>query len=313
MEIAVRSGSFSASYGRSRLLNELRSKKIFIAVRYADKRYVAVKMEKISRGKQTRAKCQYKKPEGNYLEHEFMVYRNLRGRGVPHVHWFGIVGGCKAMVMDLAGPALEELFTYCRRRFSLKTVLMLADQMLDRIQCMHDAGYVHGDLTSDTFVMGIEENFAKLYLLNMKYASKYVNIRGGRRKHIPYKENVEFYGSLCFSSLNRHLGTVASRRDDLESYVYIILYFLKGNLPWQLPGTSDEFEWVLETKASLPVEVLCHGLPVQFAIALNYCRALKFEDEPDYLFIRRLFRNLFKSLAYEETLEHLDSSTAHHQ
>ncbi|VDK70271.1 unnamed protein product [Litomosoides sigmodontis] len=213
---------------------------------------------------------------------------------------FGMINGGKAMVMDLMGPALEELFIYCKRRFSLKTVLMLADQMLDRIQCMHDAGYIHGNLTSDTFVMGIKENIARVYLVDMKFASKYINISGGRRKHIPYEENTGFFGSPCFASVNRHLGTVASRRDDLESCVYIILYFLKGNLPWQIYEKSNELEWVLEIKTSITAEILCHGLPDQFATVLNYCRALKFDDEPNYLFIRQLFRDLFQSMNYKE-------------
>uniref|UniRef100_A0A158Q7P9 Protein kinase domain-containing protein n=1 Tax=Elaeophora elaphi TaxID=1147741 RepID=A0A158Q7P9_9BILA len=211
---------------------------------------------------------------------------------------FGLIKKYKAMVMDLMGPALEELFIYCKRRFSLKTVLMLADQMLDRIQCMHDAGYVHGNLTSDSFVMGIDKNIAKVYLVDMKSASKYIQISGRYRKHIPYKENTELFGSPCFASLNRHLGTVASRRDDVESYVYIILYFLKGNLPWQIYGKSNELEQVLEIKTSISTEILCHGLPAQFEIVLNYCRALKFDDEPNYLFIRQLFRDLFESLNY---------------
>lgn len=201
------------------------------------------------------------------------------------------------MVMDLTGPSLEELFIYCKRRFSLKTVLMLADQMLDRIQTVHDADYVHRDLTSDAFVMGIEENFSKVYLINMKLASKYIKISDGYRKHIPYKEDIDFFGSPCFASLNRHLGTIASRRDDLESYVYILLYFLKGNLPWQM---YDELEKILEIKISISTEILCHGLPTQFATVLNYCRTLRFDDKPDYLFIRHLFRDLFKSLAYKE-------------
>ncbi|KAL4003166.1 Protein kinase domain family protein [Acanthocheilonema viteae] len=300
MKVGVRNDNFYANYGKCRLLNEERSKKIFIAVRHSDNRYVAVKLEEISYKRQSKSTGECNKSERNNLEHEYAVYRDLRGRGVPHVHWFGIIDGCKTMVMDLMGPALEELFIYCKRRFSLKTVLMLADQMLDRIQCIHDSGYIHGNLTSDTFVMGIKENIAKVYLVDMKFSSKYIKISGRCRKHIPYEENIEFFGSLCFASLNRHLGTVASRRDDLESYIYIILYFLKGNLPWQICEKSNELEQVLEIKTSISTEILCHGLPAQFATALNYCRALKFDEEPDYLFIRQLFRDLFKSMNYKE-------------
>ncbi|EFO27211.1 serine/threonine protein kinase [Loa loa] len=300
MEVALRNDSFYASYGEFRLLNEQRSKKVFVGIRHSDGRYVAVKVEEIFNKRRTEAAGQYNKGERNNLEQEHAVYRNLHGRGTPHVYWFGRVDGCKAMVMDLTGPALEELFIYCNRRFSLKTVLMLADQMLDRIQTLHDAGYVHRDLTSDTFVVGIEENIAKVYLVTMKLASKYIKISGGCRKHIPYGENIEFFGSSYFASLNRHLGTVASRRDDLESYIYILLYFLKGNLPWQIYGNSNELEQVLKIKTSTSIETLCHGLPTEFATVLNYCRTLKFEDKPDYLFIRQLFRDLFNSLTYKE-------------
>ncbi|OZC09613.1 hypothetical protein X798_03306 [Onchocerca flexuosa] len=210
MEVALKNDSFYANYGECRLLNKQRSKKIFIVVRRSDNRYLAVKVEEVSNKRQTRSAKQCNKEEMNNLEHEYAVYRNLRGRGVPYVRWFGTTDGYKAMVMDLMGPALEELFIYCDRQFSLKTVLMLADQMLDRIQCMHDAGYVHGDLT-------------------------------------------DFFGSLCFASLNRHLRTVASRRDDIESCIYIILYFLKGNLPWQMYGNSNE--QVLEIKTSISIEL----------------------------------------------------------
>ncbi|VDM96909.1 unnamed protein product [Thelazia callipaeda] len=238
------------------------------------------------------------------LKHEYAVYKSLRVQNKQHratsLFRYGAVDGYRALVMSLMGPALEELFIYCGRKFSLKTILLLADQMLDRLQTIHDAGYVHGNLTPDSFVMGVNENCCKVYLINMKYASKFLKIRGQSRKHIPYMEQMEFYGSHTFASINRHLGTVASRRDDLESFMYIMLYFLRGKLPWQIHEDSGRYKDVLEMKLSISLEVLCRGLPAEFVMAMSYCRSMKFAEIPDYIFLRRLFRNLFKVNAYKE-------------
>lgn len=296
MQVAVKDRSFFALFGEFRLLNGERSEVVFVGTRLADSCPVVAKVEKNSKKLSTARK---NRGIVSSLEHEHAVYKFLHGRGVPLVQWFGAVGEFQALVMDLTGPALEELFVYCKRRFSLKTVLLLADQMLDRIQCLHDAGYIHGDITPDNFVMGIGRNSCKVYLLNMKWASEYINRRS--HKHVLYSENVKFYGSPHFASLNRHLGTLASRRDDLESCIYILIYFLRGSLPWQLyEGSPEDMEAILEMKTSISVEDLCHGLPEQFAMILNYCQTLKFEDQPNYLFLRRLLRNLFVSLAFKE-------------
>ncbi|VDN18838.1 unnamed protein product [Gongylonema pulchrum] len=122
--------------------------------------------------------------------------------------------------MELMGPSLEELFGYCERRFTMKTVLMLADQMIERIQCLHETGF------PDNFVMGVEHSSCMVFIINMKYAFCYHSDRQPAQ-HVSYRENQEFHGSPYFASLNRQLGTVGSRRDDLESLLYVLLYFLR--------------------------------------------------------------------------------------
>jgi hypothetical protein len=112
--------------------------------------------------------------------------------------------------------------------------------------------------------------------------------------HFPYKENVNLVGTARYSSINSHLGIEQARRDDLESFGYCLIYFLKGTLPWLGLPANDRQEKLLkiyEKKITTPIEELCHGLPAELAIYMNYCRSLPFEDKPDYFFLKKLFRD----------------------
>ena len=108
-------------------------------------------------------------------------------------------------------------------------------------------------------------------------------------------ENRDITGTTRYASVNAHKGMELSRRDDLESIGYVLLYFSKGSLPWQgLQARSDleRYKLITEKKFSISVERLCHGLPDEFKYYLNYCRGLNFEEEPDYEFLRGLFKQL---------------------
>lgn len=134
------------------------------------------------------------------------------------------------MVFELLGPSLEDLFTYCGRKLSLKTVLLLADQLIQRIETMHKKGYIHRDLKPENILMGLEENASTLYLIDYGLAKKWKNSNGD---HIPTKEGKSLTGTARYASANTHLGIEQSRRDDLEGAGYVLLYLLKGELPWQ--------------------------------------------------------------------------------
>ena len=228
------------------------------------------------------------------LVYEAKLYRVLQGGvGMPSMEYFGQEGVYNVMAMDLLGPSLEELFNYCSRRFSLKTTIMLADQLVSRVQYLHHKCFIHRDIKPDNFLMGLGKRGNQVFMIDLGLAKRY---RCGRtHKHIPYRENKNLTGTARYASVNTHLGIEQSRRDDLESLGYVFVYFNRGFLPWQGLRQADKrhrYEKISEKKMSTSIEFLCRGFPSEFATYLNYCRSLRFDDKPDYGYLRKLFRDL---------------------
>ncbi|KAG5012023.1 hypothetical protein JHK82_024197 [Glycine max] len=212
------------------------------------------------------------------LLYESKLYRVLQGgTGIPDVRWFGVEGDYNVLVMDLLGPSLEDLFNFCSRKLSLKTVLMLADQMINRVEFVHSKSFLHRDIKPDNFLMGLRR-------------------RANQVADPVYLENKNLTGTARYASMNTHLGIEQSRRDDLESLGYVLMYFLRGSLPWQglKAGTKKQkYERISEKKVSTSIEALCRGYPTEFASYFHYCRSLRFDDRPDYAYLKRIFRDLF--------------------
>ncbi|XP_052181453.1 casein kinase 1-like protein 1 isoform X2 [Diospyros lotus] len=229
------------------------------------------------------------------LLYESKIYRILQGgTGIPNVRWFGVEGDYNVLVMDLLGPSLEDLFNFCSRKLSLKTVLMLADQMINRVEFVHSKSFLHRDIKPDNFLMGLGRRANQVYIIDFGLAKKYRDTT--THQHIPYRENKNLTGTARYASMNTHLGIEQSRRDDLESLGYVLMYFLRGSLPWQglkAGNKKQKYEKISEKKVSTSIESLCRGYPTEFASYFHYCRSLRFDDKPEYAYLKRIFRDLF--------------------
>jgi len=229
------------------------------------------------------------------LLYESKIYKILAGGvGVPNVHWFGVEGDYNVMVIDLLGPSLEDLFSYCNRKFSLKAVIMLADQMISRIEYVHAKNFIHRDVKPDNFLIGLGKKANMVHIIDFGLAKKYRDPK--TQQHIPYREGKNLTGTARYASVNTHLGIEQSRRDDLEAIGYVLMYFNRGSLPWQglkAVGKKEKYQKIMEKKMSTPVELLGKHSPCEFVTYLNYCRSLRFEDRPDYAYLRRMLKDLF--------------------
>ena len=287
--------------GKFRLVKKIGSGSfgdIYRGINITTKKEVAIKLESSTVGN----------PQ---LLDENKVYEVLQGGlGVPRIHWFGrdllAQHEYNILVMDLLGPSLEDLFQFCSRRFTMKTILMLADQMIQRIEFMHSKCFIHRDLKPDNFLMGVDEKCNVLYLIDLGLAKKFKAIESGGSnrsgQHIAYMEGKSLVGTARYVSLNAHLGREQSRRDDMASLGYLLIYFDRGSLPWQgvkAETKKQKYEKIKEKKMSMSEEELCRGLPVEFILYLNYCRSLGFYERPDYKYLRQLFKDLFERLNYQ--------------
>jgi serine/threonine protein kinase len=158
--------------------------------------------------------------------------------GVPTIYKIGNSTKWNYMIMSYLGPNLEELFIYCKRTFSLKTTILLSLKIFNIIKGIHESGYIHRDIKPDNFVIGFGESHNNIFLIDFGLSISYINTK--TMQHREYQHKHQFTGSFRYSSINNHKGIQQSRRDDLESICYMMVYFYKGKLPWQNIQAKDK-------------------------------------------------------------------------
>ena len=197
--------------------------------------------------------------------------------------------------MELLGKSLEDIFQSQQKKFTLKTVCMIGIQMLDRLEFIHSKNIIHRDIKPDNFVLGLDNKSHIIYILDFGLSKKFRSSR--THQHIKFSVNKKLTGTARYASINALRGCEQSRRDDLEAIGYVLMYFLRGSLPWQglhVNKGEDRYKKILVKKKGTSAEELCKTFPSEFAEYINYTRNLEFEADPDYKFLRGLLTTVLE-------------------
>ena len=268
----IASGVFSEIYGGINILNNEK---------------VAIKIEK-------------RNIKNKYLESECYTLFSLRNIGIPQVLSFGHNKEYDILVMPLLGKSLLDLFISKNSNYEFKDICLIAIQIIERIQWVHSRKFIHRDIKPDNFLIGLNDPHI-IYLIDFGLSKKYQSTKSG--KHILYSESKKFTGTITYGSVNSLKCREQSRRDDLESIGYMLIYFMKGRLPWQsvkVDNKKESYLRVSQMKKSILPEELCENLPGEFTDYMKYVKNLKFEENPNYGYLRNLFVQLMKKQGFEE-------------
>ena len=234
------------------------------------------------------------------LEFESKMYKILTcGENIPNIYYYGKDQNFNVMAIDLLGKSLEDILMENKEPLSIKTVLMLAEQMIQSLEYMHLKNFIHRDIKPDNFIMGVGNNSNKVYIIDFGLSKKYRDPTS--LKHIEYTDKKSLTGTARYASINAMKGIEQSRRDDLESLAYVLIYLLKGKLPWQgLPAQTEKqkMKKILDTKKKTTVEQLCQGLPPQFGVFLRMVKRLGFTEDPKYEEYKELFRGALINMGF---------------
>lgn len=223
------------------------------------------------------------------LEREAYFQYYLKGIGIPKVISFGKIGKFNVLVQTLLGKSIDKLFNANNNYASkMKDLCMAAIQIIDRIEFIHSKNIVHQDIKPENFLVGNPDT-SLIYIIDFGLCKKYRSSRTG--KHIIFSKNKKFIGTFEYCSIHTMKGIELTRRDDMESIGYMLIYLITGTLPWfGIEGPySERYEKVYEIKANISNEDLCKGLPIEFCKYMKYVKSLKFEEDPDYDYLRKLF------------------------
>ena len=256
---------------------------VFLGQRIIDNKYVAIKVEK-------------RKIQKPLLESEAYLLSQLKGLGIPKVISFGKTKFYTVLIEPLFGKTLFDIFIENGKQFHLEELSLIALQVIERLETIHAQYVIHRDIKPDNFIIGREDPNI-IYLLDFGLSKRYRSLQTGR--HVKFRNTGRLTGTLRFASPNALRGGEQSRKDDLISAGYMLIYLLKRKLPWQVIkalNSTDKYIKIYRMKKSLKPEHLCQNLPKEMTEYMKYVQNLGFESNPDYNYLKKLFHHILKTL-----------------
>ena len=250
--------------------------------------------QQISSNEYVAIKTEYRKIIKPILESEAFLLYSIAGPGIPEVKSFGKTKKFNILVEPLLGKSLFDIFTENHKNMNIIDACLIGKQVIDRIQWIHSKYIVHRDIKPDNFLIGRKDPNV-IYLIDFGLSKKYRSTTTG--KHIRFGFTGKLTGTVRFASANALRGGEQSRRDDIESIGYMMVYFLKRRLPWQSITGNKKMERYLKIykmKKNTTPEKLCEGLFPEMAEFISYAKSLEFEQEPDYTFLKNIFNRMLK-------------------
>lgn len=241
--------------------------------------------------------------KNSLLDIEIEMYKKLESMkekyGFPTIYWSGTQGKYKILIMELLGRNLEYLKQHnsINQKFELSQVKNIAYDMICKLGYIHSLGYLYRDVKPENIVYDLEHK--KLYLVDFGLCKSYII----NNQHIPMTTGHGLAGTVRYCSKNAHDGIELSRRDDMESLGYMLIYLIKGSLPWQKINGNDngigndkdninrheKYKLIGEKKKSTKIKDLCDGLPMCFNKYFEHILSLTFTQKPDYVYLANLF------------------------
>lgn len=238
------------------------------------KEQVAIKIEQIN-------------SDTKMLKHETKVYQYLLREkqsvhdGIPQIKWFGLDDTNYYMVIELLGESLFSLKQKCNT-FSLQTTIAIGIKVVKILKFIHEKGLIHRDIKPDNFLVGLQNKKNEVYIIDFGFCRKYINDQ--TNKHIEQRHIKNIIGTPNFISVNMHQLQEPSRRDDIESVMYMLIYFYKGRLPWEQVSGLNEIKQMKQ-------EIISNSsIPEKWRELLLNIRKMQFKDAPEYNYIINMLK-----------------------
>ena len=239
------------------------------------------------------AKLQNKNIYTNSLQNEYQIMKDINIDKIPNAKFYGENNLYNILIMQLLGKSLEDIFEKIlhKQKMPIHSVCNIAIQIIDILEQIHNKNYIHRDIKPSNFLFGNNSfNNNIIYLIDFGLAKKYRE--SNNEEHYEIKKEKKLIGTARFASINAMEGLSQSRRDDLESLGYMLIYFLKGKLPWQnflIKNKEERYNKIKQTKKEIAINELCSNCPKEIGQYITYVKNLKFDEEPNYNYLKNLF------------------------